>query len=260
MNEEQFSTSPDKASNDEASETTSWLSGFVDIITAPAELALRHVVYPARVIVFAALLSTFAATFVQFLYSKNDAIQDQMYAMQARGFEKMAQKQGVAEGQIEEQLDKLRKEQEFSLPKTLGVSLIFTLLSVFLYGLLFWILQRLFNSEPPPVSVIVALTNYTASISVIGFIITAFMQYAANSIATSPSPTLFINATENPYMLQFLGRINPFTIWEYLIAGFVVARHVGMSKTQGYAIGATALVITLMLTGGFAFAMASFLG
>lgn len=259
MSEEQFIPLP-KDFSDEAPDTTSWLSGFVDIITAPAELALRRVVYPARVIVFSALLITFAATLVQFLYSKNNAIRDQMFAMQARGLEKMAQKQGIAEGQIEEQLEQLRKQQEFSLPKTLGVSLVFTLLSAFLYGLLFWVLQRLFNSEPPPVSVIVALANYTASIALIGTLITAFMQYGANSIATSPSPTLFINAVDSPYLLQFLGRINPFTIWEYLVAGFVVGRHVGMSKTQGFAIGITALIITLMLTGGFAYAMSSFLG
>lgn len=258
MSEEQFTSIPQDSANEP--EATNWLSGFIDILTAPSELALRRVVYPARVIVFSALLITFAATLVQFLYSRNDTIRNQMFAMQARGLEKMAEKQGVSEKQVEEQLDQLRKQQEFSLPKTLGVSLVFTLLSAFLYGLLFWVLQRLFNSEPPPVSIIIALANYTASIAVIGTLITAFMQYGANSIATSPSPTLFINAEESPYLLQFLGRINPFTIWEYLVAGFVVARHVGMSKTQGFAIGATALIITLMLTGGFAYAMSSLVG
>jgi hypothetical protein len=86
------------------------------------------------------------------------------------------------------------------------------------------------------------------------------MQFAANSIAASPSPTLFIDAAESPYLLQFLGRINPFTIWEYIIAGIVIAKHVGMSRTQGIGIGATALAITLMLTGCFAWAMSSFMG
>jgi hypothetical protein len=238
----------------------SWLSGFLDIITAPGELALRRVAYPARVIVMAALLLTFASTFVQYLYSVNDNIRQQMFTMQARGFEKMAKKQGMAEGQIDEQMDKLKKQQDFSLPKTLGVSLIFTLLSVFIYGFLFWILQRLFNSEPPPAAVIIALANYTASIALLGYVVTGLMQFAANSIAASPSPTLFIDAAESPYLLQFLGRINPFTIWEYIIAGIVIAKHVGMSRTQGIGIGATALAITLMLTGGFAWAMSSFMG
>lgn len=255
MNEEQLSPTSETEESPLA-----WLSGFLDIITAPEELAARHVLYPARVIVLAALLLTFASTFVQFLYSRNDSIRQQMFTMQAQGFEKMAHKQGLAEGKIEEQLDAIRKQQEFSLPRTLGVSLIFTLLSVVIYGFLFWVLQRLFNSEPPPISVIIALANYTASITIIGYVITAFMQYAANSIATSPSPALFINAAENPYLLQFLGRINPFTIWEYLVAGIVVARHVGMSRGQGLGIGATALAIMLMLTGGFAWAMASFMG
>lgn len=236
-----------------------WLSGFLDIITAPGELALRHVTRPAQVIVMAALLITFAFTFVQYLYSVNDGIRGQMFTMQAQGFEKMAKKQGMADGQIEEQMDKFKEQLEFSLPKTLGVSLIFTLISVFLYGFLFWVLQRLFNSEPPPVLVIVALANYTASIAALGYVLTGLMQFAANSISASPSPTLFINATDSPYLLQFLGRINPFTIWEYVIAGIVVAKHVGMSRGQGIGIGVTALAITLMLFGGFAWATSSFM-
>ncbi len=236
-----------------------WLSGFLDIITAPGELALRRVARPAQVIVMAALLITFAYTFVQYLYSVNDGIRGQMFTMQAQGFEKMAKKQGLPEGQIEEQMEKLKKQQEFSLPRTLGISLIFTLISVFLYGFLFWILQRLFNSEPPPALVIVALVNYTASIAALGYVLTGLMQFAANSIAASPSPTLLINATDSPYLLQFLGRINPFTIWEYVIAGIVVAKHVGMSRGQGIGIGVTALVITFMLFGCFAWAMSSFM-
>jgi hypothetical protein len=258
MNKEPLILEKTQESNEES--RLSWLVGFLDVITAPQELALRRVERPARIIVMAALLLTFASTFVQYLYSVNDGIRGQMFTMQAQGLEKMARKQGMAEGQIEEQMDKLKQQQEFSLPKTLGVSLIFTLLSVFLYGFLFWILQRLFNSEPPPATVIIALANYAASIALLGYVVTALMQYAANSIATSPSPTLFINAVESPYLLQFLGRINPFTIWEYLVSGLVVARHVGMSRTQGFAIGATALVITLMFTGGFAWVMSSFMG
>ncbi|MCS6809518.1 MAG: hypothetical protein RML40_11460 [Bacteroidota bacterium] len=237
-----------------------WIIGFIDIIAAPKELALRHVVYPARVIVFAVLLITAASTLVQFMYSRNSAIQEQMYQMQARSFERMAQKQGVSEAQIDEQLDRLRKELEFSLPKTLGISLIFTFLTVFVYGMLFWVLQRLFNSEAPPVSVIIALVNYTASIEVIGSVVIGLMQYFANSIAVSISPALLIDASDNPYLLQFLARINPFTIWEYLVAGFVVGLHVGMSRVQGLSIGAAALLLSLMFTGGFTYAMSRIMG
>jgi hypothetical protein len=71
---------------------------------------------------------------------------------------------------------------------------------------------------------------------------------------------LFINATEDPYLLQFLGRLNPFTIWEYIVVGIVVARHIGLSRAQGIGIGGTALGITLIITGGFAWAMSALMG
>ena len=238
----------------------SWLQGFLDIITAPEELAPRLITHPARVVIFAALLLTFVSTGVQYLYSINDGIRREMYEMQASGLVKMAEKQGVAEAQIEEQLEKIREQQNFSLPRTLGVSLIFTLLTVFLFGFLYWILQRLFNSEPPPAMVIVALANYGASIACLGALVTALMQFFGNSIGSSPSPTLFINAAEDPYLLQFLGRLNPFTVWEYIVVGIVVARHVGLSRGQGIGVGATALGITLIITGGFAWAMSALMG
>jgi hypothetical protein len=257
MNNE-YNTNAEAANEENFS--VSWLQGFLDIITAPEELASRLITHPARIVIFAALLLTFASTGVQYLYSINDGISRQMYEMQARGLEKMAEKQGVSEAQIEEQLEKIREQQAFSLPRTLGVSLIFTLLTVFLFGFLYWILQRLFNSEPPPVMVIVALANYGASIACLGALVTALMQFAGNSIGFAPSPTLFINATEDPYLLQFLGRLNPFTIWEYIVVGIVVARHVGLSRAQGIGIGGTALGITLIITGGFAWAMSALMG
>jgi Yip1 domain len=238
----------------------SWLAGFVDVLTAPETLALRRVTNPGRVIALAALLITFASVGVQYLYSVNDGIRGQMYTMQAKSVEKIARKQGVSDAQIEQQLDAIRERQTFSFVQTLGVSLIFAMLGVFLFGLLFWIMQRLFNSEPPPVAVIIGLVNYTASIAVLGAVLMAFMQFAANSITASPSPAFFVNAVENPYLMQFLSRINPFSIWEYVVAGILTARHVGMSRTHGIAIGATAFAIVLIITGGFGLFMANMFG
>ena len=244
------------APNEQADGTNdnSWLAGFLDIITAPEELATRYVRSPGRVIAFASLLLTFVSVGATYLYSLNDGISSQMYSMQAQTVEKIMRKQGVAEGQIEQELEKVRERLEFSLVRTLGVSIIFVMISMFLYGFLFWILQRLFNSEPPPALAIIGLVNYGASIAALGILVNCLIQFATNSMFISLSPTAFIDLSDNPAMVQFYGRINPFTFWEYIVAGIVTARHVGMSRKQGIGIGVTALVIVLMFTGAFAWA------
>ncbi len=243
-----------------ANEQTSWLQGFADIIMQPEELATRLVQYPGRIIAFASLLLTFISVGASYLYSVNDGISGQMYKMQAQTVERIMRKQGVAEGQIEQELEKVRERLEFSFVRTLGISIIFVMISMFLFGLLFWILQRLFNSEPPPVLAIIGLTNYGASIASIGILVGCMIQFAGNSMFLSLSPAAFMDLSENPAMLQFYGRINPFTIWEYIVVGIVTARHVGMSRTQGIGIGATALVIVLMFTGIFAWASSKLVG
>jgi hypothetical protein len=246
--------------NEPHDEHKHWFSGFVDVLTAPETLAVRRVESPGKVIALAALLITFAAVGVQYLYSINDGIRGQMFTMQAKSIEKIAKKQGLTDSQIEEQLEQIRERQKFSFVQTLGVSLIFKLLGVFLFGMLFWIMQRLFNSEPPPVVVIIALVNYTASIAVVGSLVMGCMQFAANSISASPSPALFVNAEDSPYLMEFLSRLNPFTVWEYVVAGILTAKHIGMSRTHGIAIGATSFGIVLIITGGFGLFMSKMLG
>jgi hypothetical protein len=252
-------------SNLESSEDTDqngWLAGFVDILTVPEELALRLVRYPARIIAFASLLITFVSVGATYLYSINGGISEQMYRMQAETVERVMRKQGVADGQIEKELDNIRERLAFSFVRTMGISIIYVMISLFLFGFLFWILQRLFNSEPPPVLVIIGLANYGAAISSIGIIVTCLIQFATNSVMTSLSPTVFMSLENmsNPAMVQFWARVNPFTIWEYLVVGIVVARHVGMSRVQGIGIGATALVIVLSFTGAFAWMSGKLIG
>jgi hypothetical protein len=248
------------ASAENGNAENSWISGFIDIITAPEELAMRYVRFPGRIIALASLLLTFVSVGATYLYSINDGISAQMYTMQAQTVERIMRKQGVAEGQIEQELDKIKKQLEFSLVRTLGVSIIFVMISMFLYGLLFWILQRLFNSEPPPTLAIIGLVNYTASIAALGIVVNCLIQFATNSMFNSLSPTAFLDVSGNAAMVQFWGRVNPFTFWEYIVAGIVTARHVGMSRTQGIGIGVTGLVIVLMFTGVFAWASSSLFG
>lgn len=226
----------------------SWLQGFVDIITSPVELALRHVVYPARVLVFAVLLYTFVGTAVQYLYSINDGIRAELYEIQASATEKVATKQGLSDSETEKMLEDIKKNLDFSPVRAIGFTLPLAFLGMILFGWLYWLMQRLFNPEPPPVIAIIGLASYGTSITALGSLLSGLMQFAANT--TLAAPTLAFLArplAEHASLYQFLSTFSLFTLWEYLVVGVVVARHVGMSNNQGLAIGATVLIIRLLL-------------
>ncbi len=249
---EQASATPAAATTHESTEpTASWLQGFVDILSAPEDLAGRMVTYPARVIVFSLLLFAFSSVAVQYLYSLNDAIGQQMFSMQSSRLEEMAKKMRWSDNQLEEQLDNIRAALKFSFVKNLGIGIPITLVSTFLFGGMFWILQRLFNAEPPPLVIIVALASYGMSITVVGMIATGLMQFAGNSLVVAPSAAFLAQPiNDHPLLFQFLSGLTLFTVWEYLAVGVVVARHVRMSRTQGLAFGATALIIRSIVFGG----------
>jgi hypothetical protein len=194
-----------KTEQPDDTDQNSWLGGFVDILTDPENLALRLVRFPARIIAFASLLITFVSVGASYVYSTNGGISEQMYKMQAETVERVMRKQGVADGQIEQELDKIRERMQFSFVRTAGISIIYVMISLFLFGFLFWVMQRLFNSEPPPVLVVIGLANYGASISALGIIVTCIIQFASNSLMMSLSPTAFMSLENmtNPAMVQF---------------------------------------------------------
>ncbi len=253
MNEQELTPESSNADSAELQETpsnTPWLQGFVDIITNPEDLALRVVQSPARTIVCAILLFAFSMVIIQYLQAANDGIRQQNFTLQSQFIEKRMVKAGLTENQIEEQMDKVREGLNFSFVRALGIGIPFGLISVFIFGTMFWILQRLFNSEPPPAFAIIALVSYGTSITALGILLTGLMQYAGNSLYMSPTLAFLAQPiAEHPLLYQFLVGISIFTLWEYAVVGIVVARHVGMSRNQGLAFATAALTFRCLVLG-----------
>lgn len=239
------------AENQEPETHYSWLRGFIDIITDPAELALRRVMYPVKIISFAILLYALAGVGITYLQLSNEVLREQRTALTEKPMVQRMQKMNVPESKIEEQVEVLRENMKFSFVRTLGISVVIGVLAIFILGSIFWILQRLFNPEPPPFSVIVSLYAYSASLTVLGALLTGLLQYAGNSLVIAPNLSFLATPmSENPNLFQFLEPITLFTVWEYIVVGWIVARHVGMSGQKGIMFGVTAFLIRCCILGG----------
>jgi hypothetical protein len=252
MSEQEQTPQPpiESSTNEPATEESryAWLQGFVDIITAPEDLARRLVRSPGRVVAFAVLLYTFVGVGVQYLHSINDGIRGEMYTMQAASIEKIAAKQGLKDSQVDEMLENTKKNLDFSATRNIAIMFPFAFLGVVLIGWLFWLVQRLFNSEPPPAFAIIGLAAYGTSISALGAVLSGLMQFAGNSLVVAPTLAfLALPIQDNAGVFQFLSTFSLFTVWEYLVVGIVVARHVGMSRNQGLTFGGAVLAIRLLI-------------
>lgn len=257
---EHFSQEP-ASEHQQSAGQYSWLRGFVDIITDPEELASRRVLYPVKVISFAILLYALAGVGITYLQLSNDVLREQRTIMVVKPMESRLQRAGVPESKIEEQVEALRDNMQFQFVRTLGISVVSGVIAIFVLGSIFWILQRLFNPEPPPFSVIVSLYSYSTSLTFLGYMITGLLQYAGNSLVMAPNLSfLAMPMAEHANVFQFLEALTIFTIWEYIVVGWVVGRHIGMSRQKGMMIGATALLIRCCILGGGVYMVTALFG
>ncbi len=257
---EELPTEPIMDSSDQDQEESSWLSGFVDIITSPQELALRRVEHPMRPFFFATLLSTLAVVVVSFLISSNDILRQQIYELQWRPTEKVLRAKNVPESKIEEISEDMKKGGDFSIVRAIGGGFAKSLISIALMGLFLWVMIRLFQSEPPPTSVIIGLTSYGTTISAVGTILMCLGQFFMNTIHAVPSPAAFIDATEHGALYLSASMFNVFSIWEYLVVGMVCGIHARLTAKQGIIYGFVILLLNAILVGGFTWMWGKIMG
>jgi hypothetical protein len=234
--------------------------GFVEIITAPEELAMRRVFYPMRTISVAVLLLALTFALMQYLYSANDGISSEMYAVQKASIEKVAAKAKMTSGQLDEALDSIEAQLKFSLARGLGIGIVYGMVAVVVAGALFWMIQRLFNSEPPPMIVIVALTSFGSTLTALAQVVTVLVQFAGNSMRIAPSLGFLADPRSDGQLFQMLSQVNFLSIAAYAVVGIVVARHVGMSRGQGVSIGVAVFFIRTFFTAGVPFIFAKVAG
>jgi hypothetical protein len=242
------------------SSESSWIAGFTDIIIAPQELAVRRIDHPMRPFFFATLLSTLAVVIVSFLMSSNDILRQQLYDLQWSPTEKVLRAKGVPDSKIEEISDEMRKGLDFSLIRAIGGGFARSLVSISLMGVLLWVMIRLFQSEPPPTSVIIGMASYGTTISALGTVLMCLGQFSMNNLHAVPSPSAFINAQEHSALYLAGSMFNVFSVWEYLVVGMVCGLHARLSARQGMIYGFILLCLNASIVGGFTWMWGKIMG
>lgn len=238
--------------NDMNTEKNAWLQGFVRILYAPSSVGRLVLSSPIRPIVFAVLLWVFAATVTQVITTATPSLQKQQMRMQENDMRAIGEYAHIDKEKLDDQIEELRSNTAgtASLTGTIAWAVFYSFVSLFVVGSLFWILQRLFNAEPPPYLSTIAVVAYGLIINGIGSIVIVGMQAITGSIFISPSLAFLTAPIENTLTIfhTLLTKVNVFTVWEYLAVGIAVAAHAGLSRKFGIIFGA---VIFLAVFGVF---------
>lgn len=231
----------------------SWIRGFIDIFSDIGAAAHIYLPKPFKAIAFAVAIFSIAIIASEYVRFENVVLVDQLIEQRTQIIYDLVESGAIAESQVDDLVDKVQAQIETSRNFTPGVALLFAVFHVVYFGIVFWILQRLFNADSPPWSVIAAVASYGMSIAAVGVVVSALMQSAAGSIYVTPSLTLVIDTTDDFRLYDFLTRLDLFTIWEFLAVGVVVARHVGFTTQRGLLFGAAALCISAAFLAAVSF-------
>ncbi len=224
-----------------------WLRGFRDIFFAPSNVGNLVIGHPGRALVLAVLLWALVATGSEYLRASHSGLVHQNNVIEENDLRAIGRYARMDEDIINEQIQDLRTKKAnntFQLPGTLAWSVVFGFFSLMVLTTVYWILVRLFNSEPPSYSSLLAVVSYGNAIAAVGLIVVAVCQYVSGSIFVSPSLAFLTAPLDRTHTLvhTLLSKFNIFTLWEYAAVGIAVAIHSRMSKKTGIVFGSVAFL------------------
>jgi hypothetical protein len=245
MNETAFSAV--EPNSDNQSSKHQWLRGFIKILYAPVEVGQMSIPSPIRPILFGVLIWVVAALASEAIMSTNPVLVQQQTVMAENDVRALGRAGRIDEETLDRQIEENRPKTKQSIPWSLSIarSVLYGFISVFGVGILFWVLQRLFNAEPPSVLSIVTIVAYGFSIDGIDAIARAIMMTATGSVFATPSLAFLVAPYTTALSLVYtlLSKLNIFTMWEYLVLGLAVAAHVKMPRKFGFLFGIAAFII-----------------
>lgn len=224
-----------------------WMSGFLKILYAPAQVGRMVITSPMRPVLFGILLAALATLASEVIMTTNPTLVKQQVTMADNDIRALGRVGKSDEETINKEIQKNRQKTQQNIPWPFSVlrSLAYGFVSVFAVGLLLWFLQRLFNAEPPPVLSIVAIVAYGFSIDSIDAIARAVMMAVTGSVFATPSLAFLVapSSTALGLIYTLLSKLNIFTVWEYIALGLAVSAHVGMPRKFGVLFGTATFLI-----------------
>jgi hypothetical protein len=236
--------------SNEAEESVSVFSGFIDMFTSPWEVGKRQIRSFFGVLPIAVLLEVVAIVSTSYFNTANPAIRQESYQLGTQSFEKLAANPKFPKEKLPEMYAEVEKSLNFNLTKTLGIGIVLTILVIFILTILFWICHRMFTAEPINFVHLVGLVSYGSAISAVGTLVTGLMQFFGNSLLIAPNLG-FVAGLSDAGMYMVLSRINIFTVWYYAVIGVAIASAAGLSRKQGYMVGGIVFGFLMLVSFGF---------
>ncbi|MBK9250265.1 MAG: YIP1 family protein [Ignavibacteria bacterium] len=246
---DEITTNEPESNDNVPEEQASLFSGFIDIFSAPWEIGRRAIRSPLKVVLFAILLEALSITAVSYFYSTSPGIRKESYQMQAKMIDKMAQSPNFPKEKLPEQYENIEKQLDFNPTRSLGMGILTGGAVIFGLGFLLWISHRIFTSDPINYMHLLALLSYATSISFVGNIIGALMQFFGDSMRIAPGLG-FLAPADDVGLLSLLSRINIFTIWYYAAVGIAIASAAALPKNTGIIISGIVYTFTMLVLWG----------
>jgi hypothetical protein len=180
-------------------------------------------------------------------------VQEKQVEQMRKNFDEAVQKGQMSREQADEQINKIQDNMKNI---GMGVTVVITILSVFIMGFILFFLMAaiyfifmrfIFRDEGNFTSVLVA-SGMVSYITIIQLIVAAILAMAFGRIIGDTSLAAFLNTDRMSYLGWFLAKIDPFSIWAYIVLSIGLAKMSRSNSTGKY----FAVVFGVWLIGGFA--------
>ena len=223
-----------------SSSSLSWMRGFVQAVRHPEHMdALRHAnvwkIYAAE-----SLLIAMAYTLTSWMAWLVPALRAQMIHL----LELMPGTQSAV----------ALTREHFPWPSALGSTLVQTgLVGLGVQSLMMWTIQRIVCAQPLRMLAVLGVTSFTASISVVGYVLTVAVQVAGGSMTLGFSPAPFFDINTQPFLVTYLQKFDLFLLWQYLVIGVSIAAFANQSRAKGFLVGALGVTMHAMFSASLAY-------
>jgi hypothetical protein len=160
-----------------------------------------------------------------FVMMNNASLVDQMTTMMQKEMEKNVAEGRMTGEQVERAMEFTRPNSPYFIILSIGGSVIWTLISLFGLGLIYWLIGKSAMSANAPYMKVVEVVGLTLLISALEIIVTTMLMISLDSLHATPSPGLFVTDFDTSNKVHIaLSKLNLFTIWNLVVTGIGLSR------------------------------------
>ncbi len=244
-------------SENQSPEFTSLTNRITNVFASPGELLDELKANPVRSSswVVPLLLSMFLGIFMVTAMYYNEILREQIYDMQSEKIYENVEKGKMSDEQADQYTEGMRKSGPIMFIAIGGISAaVMVALIFFGVSLILFLIMKLGLKFSLGYTKVLELYGLVSMISIFGGVITMLLMYFFDSMFASPGLGLiFVNDFDvNNKLHSLMSQINIFTLWQYGLLGFGLAKLTDKSTRTGLTItyGLWILWVIVSVLGG----------